>query len=245
MKTKQCFFLSLVLALSGPAVAGEAVKETDSPDFSYLIGADYDGSLHRTSKWGWSLGVEYGLAEHWSVEVGARTYSDLSHSNNLRDEAQWFTNFEWTAYATKNRHVIFETFLDIDGPSTLGAHHGIELIPGLKLELTLTKTIRVGAAGGAVLATEALAGNHTGYEFVALWAKHWTKWLPNKSDTLGLSLYGATDETPGVKDQISIQLGYEFDIGKHCAANFGIGRELKTPYPHDSFYLAGGLNWRF
>ncbi len=245
MKMLPRSLLCLALAFSGSIVARDAIKEANETGFSVLMGSDYDGSLHRTSKWEWSLGVEYAEAEHWSVGLGARTFSDLSHSHDLRDEAQWFSNFEWTAYASENRHVILETFLSVEGPSTLGAHHGLDLTPGLKLEVTCTKTLRVGFAGGAILATEPQHGNRTGYEFVSLWAKHWTKWLSNKSDTLGLSFYGATDETPGYGGEMSLLFGYDFDFSSHCSASFGIGKELKSPYPHEGLYLSGGLNWRF
>lgn len=214
------------------------------PEFHIQLEAGYNGANHRTGMWEWSAAAGSGVDDQWSIEGGARTYSDLRHSQLLLDQAQAYTSFSRMLWIDDDEQLYLDLLLDIAGPSSL-TFRGFEFSPGIKLLFKANDEVSIGLAAGAVLGTSPDPGDRAGYIFAEIWTTWETRWLKNQSDQITLSVYSSTHERPGYRMARSAEAAYGFDINDSCSVQIGIGTELSTPYERQAFYFLGSLGWRF
>lgn len=235
------------IALSVLSVYGGEIESSSkkaAPEFSAELESSYDGSRFRTGTWEWSASVMLEKEDKWSLELGAHTYTDLKQSASLRDEAQGYLNLERTLWISKEEDAELLFSLEIAGPSTL-SYRGMDFTPELEFEFECRENWWIGVAVGGTLATSPDPGNKTGYAFLDAWLTIDTSWLPNKSDYVTIGVYASTQEDPQLRESLSVEGVYGFDLTDSCAVEFGVGTEIATPYERQAIYALGQLSWRW
>jgi len=225
------------------ALGSDSVRHPHQAGLSGSLGFDYDGSRYRTSAFGLNAEVEWGNSETW-VSLSADAYSDFSSQWRFRSETYATLEIGHSLYSNKDSRLYVNATLELDAHSRLATSGG-DVTPGLDLAKGLTEDWWVGGSVGAVLALSPDDGYRRGYVSASLWMTYLCGWLPDQSDSISLSVWGATNEDTQADKALFITLEYDFDIAENWEVNLGLGTDPSSPLDHLGVYAAAGITWRF
>ena len=69
--------------------------------------------------------------------------------------------------------------------------------------------------------------------------------MPDESDAISLSIWGATNEDTEADKALFITLEYDFDLADDWEVNLGLGTDPSSPWDHLGVYWTAGIMWRF
>jgi hypothetical protein len=208
----------------------------------YWVSLSYDGSQHRRASWSFIPSVAFSLTEdiqagtylnavtgsglhwQWSESLFAGVWSSL-------DLGEWMT-WSWEAEA------------ELSGPSLISDR-------GLDVQLTLTGARSFGeedewfcgAALGSLAATSPFEGDRIGFVSLSAWAGRQLGLLDY--DALSAGFYAATHETPGFENLFTIEGRYQFNLREQLEITLSLGKEISSPFDHDSYYAGFLATWEF
>jgi len=237
-----CAWVVVCLA-AGALHAVESVKHPHQAGFSGSLGFDYDGSRYRNSAFGLNAEVEWGNSETW-ITLSLDAYSDFSSQWRFRSETYATLELGHALYRNNDTRLYVNASLELDAHSRLATRGG-DVSPALDLAKGLTEDWWIGGSIGAVLAMNPDEGYRRGYGSVSLWVTYLSGWLPDESDSISLSISGATNEDTEADKALFITLEYDFDIADDWEVNLGLGTDPSSPWDHLGVYATAGITWRF
>jgi hypothetical protein len=190
-----------------------------------------------------SFTAEWGSQEHW-VSLALDTYTDLKSDWRLRTDSYATLEFGKALIRDHPQRFYLNTTLELDAHSQLASQGG-DITPEINVAKGLTADWWIGGAFAGVLATDPDEGYRRGYASLTLWVTYLSAWLPNESDSIGLSIWAATNEDQEADKALFITLEYEFDIADGWEASAGVGTDPVSPWDHLGIYGQLGIRHRF
>ena len=237
--------LFYLLIIAGTPAFAQMPRHRDhqSEGWKWETSVDYDSSRFRTSAFSYGIEAEWGTPKFWA-SLSLDTYTDFKSHWDVKYDLYSTLSLGAPIHRDKKKRFFINVSLDVDGPSLL-AERGLDLTPEINLAKGLTKDWWVGGALSAVLSTAPDEGNRAGYGSLTLWVTWLCKWLPNESDSIGLSMWAATNEVPGSDNALFFGLDYDFDISAQLGLNLGIGTDVSSPWERQGVYATALITWRF
>ena len=231
------------LTICSSALASESpLKEADE-GFSGDITLDYDGSRHRTAAFDAGLELEW-AAKQWWIKLDLDAFTDFSAHWSLKNQGLASLSVGTALYKNHKDRLYINAVLEASGPSLL-ADRGIDITPEINIAKGLTKDWWVGGEISGVFSTARNEGNRWGYGSLTTWVMWFSRWLPNDSDALQVSIWAATNEVPGDDNALFLSLEYQFDVTDDIDASLGIGTDPSSPWERKGVFATAQLRWKF
>ncbi len=216
--------------------------EADSPTLDLSLTWSYDGSQHRIGPWGVLPAFSLALSDdlYLGGYLNITTHTDLQFrlANDVMAGA-WLnwelgTHFAWA----------WETEIELSGPSYMSGS-GLDLQLSLTSSKEITDNIFTGIQVAAVAATAPLEDDNLGYLSSSGWIGYRGDFLTE--DKLSVGYYAATHESPGYGNLFILEARYTATPAswQDWELMLAVGKEITTPYEHDSFYWGFSLTKSF
>ena len=234
--------VALVWCVASQAFARRAWDQHE-PGLSFALDLDYDGSRARTSAFHFGPEVEWGTREFW-INLSADTYTDFQRGWRFRSDTFATLEIGKALWRDNDARLYINAKLEFDAHSYL-AMQGGDISPEINLAKGLTPDWWIGGAVSGAFATDPDPGERAGYGSITLWLRWLCCLLPNESDSIALSVWGATNEVRYSQNALFISLEYEFDLSEKLQAKVGLGTDPVTPWDHLGLYGTAGLTFRW